>query len=151
MGKAKSLILSLLLISSWLILKSQDYTEADKVRGFWYTEENKSIVEIYRAKNGKYYGKIIWLKNPYESDGSPKVDDQNPDPAKRKEPIIGLLILKGFEYKGNKIYKDGTIYDPDNGKTYNCIMTLIDADHLDIRGYIGISLIGRTTQWIRKK
>ncbi|HPD65741.1 MAG TPA: DUF2147 domain-containing protein [Bacteroidia bacterium] len=147
----KNLILSILLIMSWLFIKAQDFTEADKVRGIWFTEDNKSTVEIYRAKNGKYYGKITWLKNPLEEDGTPKVDDQNPDPSKRKEPLIGLLILKGFEYRGNGIYKDGTIYDPDNGKTYSCIMTLTDINHLDIRGYIGISLIGRTTEWVRKK
>jgi len=135
----------------YLIVKAQDFTESDKIRGQWYTEENKSLVEIYRAKNGKYYGKIVWLKNPLETNGKPKVDDENPDPAKRNDPIIGLVLLKGFDYKGEGVYKNGTIYDPDNGKTYDCIITFANNDKLFIRGYIGISLIGRTTEWIRKK
>jgi len=149
----KFIVLLLLVAGSFGIyqLFAQDFTESDKIRGIWYTEDNKSTVEIYRAKNGKYYGKIIWLKNPLEDNGTPKVDDQNPDPAKRKDPIIGLLILKAFDYKGDGVYKNGTIYDPDNGKTYDCIITMRGPDKLDIRGYIGISLIGRTTEWVRKK
>jgi uncharacterized protein (DUF2147 family) len=150
MFKAKNLILTFSLVFIYLFSNAQKTEEADKVKGFWYTEDNKSLVKVYRAKNGKYYGKITWLKNPTEDDGSAKVDNENPDPKKREEPLIGLLILKGFDYKGDGVYKGGTIYDPDNGKTYNCIMTMTSDEKMDIRGYIGISLIGRTTVWNRK-
>ena len=151
MLKSKKFFLLLALSFIYVYSHAQTTEEADKVRGEWYTEENKSVVKVYRAQNGKYYGKIISLKNPLEEDGTPKVDDENPDPAKRNVPLIDLLILKGFDYRGDGVYKGGTIYDPDNGKTYDCIMTLNSDNQLDIRGYIGISLIGRTTAWVRKQ
>jgi len=66
----------------------------------------------------------------------------------RNRPIIGLKILSGFEKEGDNKYVDGTIYDPKNGKTYSCKMTY-KGKTLDIRGYIGISLLGRTTVWER--
>ncbi len=146
----------LLIIAGFIFLvapfisHAQKKSEADAIIGYWYTENNKSLVKIYRAVNGKYYGKITWLKEPYEEDGSPKVDDENPDPAKRNQPIIGLLILKGFTYDGDNEWSGGTIYDPENGKTYKCYMKLTTPEILDVRGYIGVSLIGRTTRWIRK-
>ncbi|MBC8343235.1 MAG: DUF2147 domain-containing protein [Bacteroidetes bacterium] len=150
MLKSKSVILLLALSFIYVFGHAQSTSEADKIKGEWYTEDNKSTVKIFRAKNGNYYGKITWLKTPNEEDGTPKVDDENPDPSKRSEPIIGLLILKKFDYRGDGSYKGGTIYDPDNGKTYNCIMTLKSDNNLDIRGYVGISLLGRTTAWVRK-
>ena len=151
MLKSKKAILLFAFAFMYLFSNGQDTKESDKVRGEWYTEDDKSTVKVYRAKNGKYYGKITWLKNPNEDDGTAKVDDQNPDEAKQKDPINGLLILKGFDYKGDGVFKGGTIYDPDNGKTHNCIMTMTTDDKMDIRGYVGISLLGRTTVWVRKK
>jgi uncharacterized protein (DUF2147 family) len=57
-------------------------------------------------------------------------------------------LLSGFKFDG-KIWEDGTIYDPKNGKTYSCIIKSKGPNILDIRGYIGISIIGRTTTWTR--
>ncbi len=130
---------------------AQKKKEGDAIWDYWYTENNKSLIKLYRAKNGKYYGKITSLKDPLEEDGSEKVDDENPDPSKRNVPLIGLMILKGFEYEGDNTWSGGTIYDPENGKTYKCTMWLNEPDKLDVRGYIGVSLLGRTTQWVRKK
>ena len=79
-----------------------------------------------------------------------KFDTNNPDEAKRGQPIIGLNLVNGFVYKGKGKWADGTIYDPDNGKTYSCKMTLKDANTLKVRGFIGVSLIGRTQVWTRK-
>ena len=64
----------------------------------------------------------------------------------KRQPIVGLVILRGFTKDGSQ-YVDGSIYDPDNGKTYDCKMTYKGGKKLAIRGYIGISLIGRTTVW----
>jgi uncharacterized protein (DUF2147 family) len=119
----------------------------DVVVGKWLTAENKSQVEIYKV-GSQYFGKIIWLKEP-NKDGKPKIDDKNPNEKLRKQPIIGLVLLNNFRYNGDNVWKDGTIYDPDNGKTYSCKMTLADNGELKIRGFIGISLIGRTTVWVR--
>jgi len=124
---------------------------ADRIIGKWYTEDNKSIVRIYRATDSKYYGKIVWLKTPNEEDGTPKVDDQNPDPKLRTKPLIDLVIMRGFVYEGNDVWWDGTIYDPDNGNTYKCKVTLQTNDHIFVRGYIGKEWmgLGRTTDWYR--
>lgn len=121
----------------------------DAVVGKWLTAEDKSQVEIYKAGN-EYFGKIIWLKEPTK-DGKAKVDDKNPNENLRNQPVIGLVLLKNFRYAGSNVWKEGTIYDPDNGKTYSCKMKLADNGELNIRGFIGISLIGRTTVWVRGK
>lgn len=124
--------------------------EADAVLGQWYTDAEKKdvVVEIYKD-NGLYSGKIVWLKNPNEDDGTPKVDDENPDEARRNDPILGMNLVKGFTYKGKNKWADGTIYDPNNGKTYKCKMSL-KGDDLKVRGFIGVALIGRTVHWMRK-
>ncbi|NBU04628.1 MAG: DUF2147 domain-containing protein, partial [Bacteroidetes bacterium] len=107
---------------------------------------------IFKATNGsfagKFYGKIVWLKEPLKN-GKPKVDDLNPNPAKRSVPLMNLQILKDFVYDADdKEWEDGTIYDPKNGKTYSCYMTL-DGTKLNVRGYVGVSMIGRTSVWTR--
>ena len=124
-------------------------TEADAVVGEWYTKDNKALVTIYK-EDDVYNGKIIWLKEPKNEDGSVKLDTNNPDEAQRGQPIIGLNLVKGFNYKGENKWADGTIYDPDNGKTYKCKMSLNDDGTLKVRGFIGVSLIGRTQVWTRK-
>jgi uncharacterized protein (DUF2147 family) len=64
---------------------------------------------------------------------------------------MGMVLMKDFEYDAKNVWDDGEIYDPKSGKTYSCKMTLIDPDRLEVRGYIGISLIGRTDNWTRAK
>ena len=124
--------------------------EADAVLGQWYTDAEKKdvVVEIYKD-NDLYSGKVVWLKNPDEDDGTPKVDDENPDEARRNDPILGMNLVKGFTYKGKNKWAGGTIYDPNNGKTYKCKMSL-KGDDLKVRGFIGVALFGRTVHWLRK-
>jgi uncharacterized protein (DUF2147 family) len=86
----------------------------------------------------------VWLKEPLK-DGKPKLDDKNPDKNNKRKQLVGLVILKGFKKDGNT-YTDGTIYDPENGKTYDCKMNY-KGKTLAIRGFIGLSLFGRTTVW----
>ncbi len=124
--------------------------EADAVLGQWYTDAEKKdvVVEIYKD-NDLYSGKVVWLENPNEDDGTSKVDDENPDEARRNDPILGMNLVKGFTYKGKNKWAGGTIYDPNNGKTYKCKMSL-KGDDLKVRGFIGVALFGRTVHWIRK-
>jgi uncharacterized protein (DUF2147 family) len=127
--------------------------QADKVVGFWLTTDKDSQVEIYQGKDGKYYGKVSWLEEPNEN-GKPKVDDENPDPALQNRPILGLPLLQGFEYdREDKQWNNGTIYDPDNGKTYDCYMWFEeDPNTLHIKGYVmGMKFVGRRVEWIREK
>jgi len=123
--------------------------KASDVTGKWITEEVKSVVEIYE-KDGKYYGKIIWLKDPNGDDGLPKKDKENPDPSLRKREIVGMVFMSGFIFNG-KSWEGGTVYDPESGNTYSGNMKLRSADVLDLRGYMGVSLLGRTATWYRKK
>jgi uncharacterized protein (DUF2147 family) len=127
--------------------------QADKVVGVWLTEKGTSQVEIYKGSDGKYYGKISWLEEPNEN-GKPKVDSDNPDPALQKRPILGLPLLQGFEYdKKDKEWVNGSIYDPDNGKTYDCYMWFEDDESvLQIKGFVmGMRFLGRTTTWKREQ
>jgi uncharacterized protein (DUF2147 family) len=126
---------------------------ADRVVGLWLTEERDAHIRVVKAGDS-YEGTIVWLREPlYPADddggmaGQPKVDRENPDPARHAAPIVGLRIVQGFRFRDDE-WKDGTIYDPNNGKTYRCRMWF-DGETLRVRGYIGISLLGRSTSWTR--
>ncbi|WP_205529486.1 DUF2147 domain-containing protein [Taibaiella koreensis] len=144
----KIALLATLLLGVMVLGAKVTYAQKDKVEGFWLNQEKEAKIEIYKAKNGKFYGKIVWLKEP-NKDGKPKTDVNNPKENLQSQPIIGLLILKGFNKDGDKMYEDGTIYDPKNGKTYSCKITYESDSKLSIRGYVGISMLGRTTTWTR--
>lgn len=143
MKHLKKLLLVLIVTLSFSSLFAQE----TGITGDWFNDSKEGKVEIYEAKDGKYYGKLIWIKEPLEN-GKPKLDKKNKDESLRSKPLIGLLLLKGFTKDGD-IYTGGTIYDPQSGKTYACKITPKDANTLSIRGYIGVSLIGRTTVWTR--
>ena len=141
-----SLIVTLI---SATYLFSQD---ANKIVGFWLTQEGDSQVKIFKATNGKYYGKIVWLKDLNEEDGTPKVDDKNPDAKLQTRPIMDLLLLNSFLYdENNKEWNKGTIYDPKSGNTYKCYLWFENnPEILHVKGYIGVSLIGRKVEWTRE-
>ncbi len=126
---------------------SMAQTKPDKLEGLWYNDIKSAKIDITKGSDGKFYGKVIWLKEPLKN-GKPKVDELNEDPKLRTRPRLGLPVLAGFVPDGDEKYEDGTIYDPNNGKTYSCKITY-KGNTLDIRGYIGISLFGRTTVWSR--
>ena len=119
---------------------------ADAIVGKWYNTEKDAQVEIYK-EGGKFFGKVVWLQEPSEN-GKPKKDKNNSDKTKRDRPIMGMKLLQDFEHKGST-WENGTIYDPKNGKTYSCIIKKKDNKTLEVRGYVGISLIGRTVEWTK--
>jgi uncharacterized protein (DUF2147 family) len=143
-----SLLLFLFITLCSLSLSAQN--NPDAVLGTWYNGSKESRIEIYKCGE-KYCGKIAWLKEPNYEDGKPKVDKNNPDAKLKSRPIMGMVLMKDFEYDAKNVWDDGEIYDPKSGKTYSCKMTLTDPDRLEVRGYIGISLIGRTDNWTRAK
>lgn len=124
--------------------------DADAILGVWQSGSGKGHIQIYK-QGTKYFGKIVWLKEPNDESGKPKVDKNNSDEKKRTQPLMGLINLRDFTYEGDNVWEDGDIYDPEKGKEYSCKMTLINANTLEVRGYIGISLIGRTDTWKRIK
>lgn len=124
------------------------FAQADPIEGVWYNEKMDAKIKIYKNNDGKFYGQIIWLKEPLKN-GKAKLDEKNPKSDLQTQPIVGKIILKGCEKDGNT-YDDGTIYDPENGKTYDCTLKL-KGDVLNLRGYVGLSMFGRTTTWIRTR
>jgi len=136
-------LIMLTMVSVNVIAKAQ----TDKLEGLWYNDIKSAKVLITKESNGKFYGKVVWLKEPLKN-GKPKVDELNADEKLRSRPRLGLPVLADFVKDGDDKYTDGTIYDPNNGKTYSCKITY-NGKTLAIRGYIGISLFGRTTTWSR--
>lgn len=123
--------------------------EGDRLTGVWEPSNGKARVKIERISD-KYYGKIVWLRDPIDPEtNEAKVDKNNPDEAMRKVPLKGYRMLKDFTYAGKDEWTEGTIYDPENGSTYSCVIKMKDANTLDIRGYIGIKTFGRTDVWKR--
>lgn len=123
------------------ILMAQDIT-----KGLWFNEEKEAKIQFYE-QGGKLCGKIVWLKEPQDN-GKDKTDKNNPKPELRNKPVVGLVILTGFE-KDGKNWKNGDIYDPKSGKTYSSTIKWAGDRQLNIRGYIGVSLIGKTTKFTR--
>ena len=122
---------------------------AQDVVGKWKLEDGSAIVEVYR-QGDVFNGKIVWLAQPTEADGSPAVDDKNPDVKLRSRQLIGLNMLSNLK-KGDGEYAGGSIYDPGNGKTYNCSMK-VEGDVLKVRGSLDKrGLLGRTMDWFRVK
>jgi len=123
--------------------------EGDRLIGVWEPSHGKAKVKIEKIGE-KYYGRIVWLREPIDPETkAKKVDKNNPDEKMRSTPLLGYRILKDFMYTATDEWTEGTIYDPENGSTYNCIIKMKDDNTLDIRGYIGISTFGRTDVWKR--
>ena len=132
----------------FLILNVNVYSQS--ILGTWKTLDDetgkeKSIVEIYE-QDGKIYGKIVELLEK-ENIGKKCIKCLGTD---KDKPILGLVIIKGLSKDGDE-YSGGKILDPKSGKIYKCSLSLESKDKLTVRGYIGISLLGRTQKWIRIK
>lgn len=121
----------------------------DAVLGIWKNGEGTGMVQIFK-KGDKYFGRIVWLKVPNNPDGTPRTDVNNPDETKRKVMLKGLENMRNFSYTGDNKWESGSIYDPKNGSDYSCEMTLVDENTLEVRGFIGVSLFGRTDVWKRQ-
>jgi uncharacterized protein (DUF2147 family) len=141
--------LGLLLTALLMLLAPRGLYAADDPTGYWTTIDDdgktvSSVVQIY-AVGPKLNGKIVELVNPREKD--PKCSAC--DGAKRNQRIVGMEILWGLEKDGSE-WSGGHILDPRNGKEYKCNVELVDAGKtLKVRGFIGISLLGRTQYWRR--
>lgn len=146
----------ILIVSTIVFLGAQACGNgADELLGSWNNEDGRAKIGIFPC-DAHFCGKIVWLKQPdYPLDdkggmgGKPRVDRDNPNPGLRSRRLLGLQILTGFAYAGANTWGKGTIYDPETGKTYQCKMMLVSPHRLEIRGYVGIPLFGRTTIWTR--
>lgn len=135
-------VLSLFVITS-LFAQNKTVDKSDLIIGKYWSPKKDGQIEIYK-KNNKYFGKIFWSQTPSK-------DTKNPDANLRNRDLIGSDFLKEFIYeKDDKEWTGGTIYDPNNGKTYKAYMWM-EGENLKVKGYIGISLIGRSELFERVK
>lgn len=144
----KLLGIGVLLFSAWSLMAQ---TGADAVEGYWLNEEGDYIVRIYE-KEGKYYGKVVWLKDSLDMYGEPLRDVLNDLPHRRTKFVIGLDLLLGFKYDGHNYWRSGTIYNYKTGNVYNAKMTIDAKGTLKLTGYYGfLWFLGNTKEWTRVK
>ena len=131
----------------WLVLGAAAHCLAaeaasDAITGTWVVAEKDAHIEIYKEDTG-YFGRISWLREGGEEKSGPHQDSKM-----HESPRIGLIIVRGFRFDGRE-WRGGTLYDPTDGKSYRGIIRLDNKGRLHVRGFIGISLFGRTTVWER--
>ena len=137
-------LIVLFVLSVVVTLNNTSYGQhtGDAIVGTWLTADETGEIEIYKDK-GVYFGKIT------AGTSEQKHDIHNPDPKRRSDPLLGLVILRDLRFDGDDLWEDGTVYDPKNGKRYSCNVRLLSRDTLKITGYIGFSWIGRSEEWTR--
>jgi uncharacterized protein (DUF2147 family) len=145
-----------LVLAHWLLSASFALAAADGVTGTWKTADGEALIEIYPCGT-KICGRVAWLRDPcFPADdqegmaGKPRTDRKNPNPEQRNRRVIGLQIMEGFTRDGDNRWVQGTIYDSDTGSSYRSRLTLIAPNRLELHGYIGIPLFGRSSVWTRQ-
>ena len=117
--------------------------------GLWNTEDNQGQVRVSECGNA-VCGDLVWLAEPLDDQGQAKMDRHNPDEMLRSRPLQGLRILWDMQPDDDgKTWKNGRVYDPESGKTYQGRITLESDDVLKLRGFVGTPLFGRTSTWTR--
>ncbi|AQG82541.1 SIGNAL peptide protein [Spirosoma montaniterrae] len=124
----------------------------DAILGKWLSSKGKNQVQIYK-QGGRYFGRMVWMAEPNDpATNKPKTDRLNPDVKLRSRPLMHLTMMTNLRYKGNNVWTDGQVYNPEDGRTYGCELTLRDANSLDISGYVmGLGFLKKTRTWTRVK
>ncbi len=133
----------------WLFSSVGAYAQQSAFEKTWFNAEKTSKIRIFKATDGAYYGKIVWLREPNGPDGKPRLDDKNPDAGKRKHTVMDMLILRGFTpHKDDpNVMEGGKVYDPNNGKTY-CGELTLKGNVISLKGYIcSLPFLSRTSNW----
>ncbi len=138
----------LILLIALPLLKSNAQGDAQLIVGVWETGNGKARVKIDQVGD-EFKGRIVWLREPNDENGKPKLDKNNPEESLRSNRLLGYWMLQDFVFVGDKTWEDGTIYDPESGSTYSCTIEMTDKNTLEVRGFIGVSLFGRTDVWKR--
>ena len=118
-------------------------------KGFWLTENNKAIVEFSECEGQKMCGHIVCTANPRDETGKLKLDVENPNPDRRDQPVCGIKLIGNMTPVSQTEYKDGWVYNPRSGETYSAKVEMISPDRLKMRGFLGISLLGKSQTWTR--
>jgi uncharacterized protein (DUF2147 family) len=133
-----------------LSLMSLSVSGAEIIEGVWLNEEGDGWIEL-RITDGELRGVIAGSPDDPERLRPPRLDEENPDPALRDRELFGMRILYGFRMETASRWGGGRVYDPNNGNTYRGTITLANDNTLRLRGFIGLSLFGRTEVWTRRK
>jgi uncharacterized protein (DUF2147 family) len=153
MNGARLVLGNLILMLIFFLPVLANGIEAPTPAGLWKTIDDntgqpRGLVRI-REVNGRYEGRV--------EKGFPRPDEKEPprcdkcDGARRNQPVLGMTILWGLTKQGDE-YQGGEILDPESGKIYRARIKLIeDGKKLDVRGFIGISLFGRSQIWLREE
>ncbi len=123
--------LIVLITFSLFSFKNAPTDESEKIVGIWFTENNSSKIQIYKADN-QYFGKIIWL--------APKSEKED----LKTKLSLGYQIFKKFTYESKNLWSGGQVSDPRSGMTVSGKMTLKDDKTLNVRGYLGAPMFGKT-------
>lgn len=136
-----------LILSFCLSTSANAQNAADAILGIWHSSDKDAIFEFFKQGN-HYASTLLYGDQVVEADGkTSKKDQHNPDPSLRSRDVLGIVNIRGLQYK-NGAYVGGKIYDARSGKFYKCKITIKD-DVLHLRGYLGIALLGKTTTWVR--
>ncbi|MEL6590526.1 MAG: DUF2147 domain-containing protein [Bacteroidota bacterium] len=141
----RSFIITFSFILLGTVLSAMSSNPSQQICGQWQSEDGNSQIEIYQEA-GKYFGKIIYLREPNHDSGHPKTDQANPDPQLRTRPIIGLVIISDLQFVDDK-WTNGSIYFPAKGQTADCEFSLIKESQLQME--ISKSFFSTTTVWTR--
>lgn len=150
--RLRSTLAALLFLAGAAAARAAD-DPADAIVGVWRTEQGEGKISISRC-GAKYCGKLVWLRPSKElPDPSQLTDHKNPDPAKRDRKVLGLTILRGLTYvAADGVYDGGRIYDNTRGESFRCKAWVENGGKtLKLRGFVGVSLLGRNTYWSRVK
>lgn len=120
----------------------------DAASGTWLTATKDVKMRLFRCGD-KLCGKIVWMQQPNEANGQPKLDLKNPHPKQRGQPQLNSTPMRDFTYDGHRTWADGKLYDGRTGREYACKLTLVSQNELEVRGYVGVSLLGKSTTWTR--
>ena len=130
--------------------------EATAIVGEWVMPDGSAIIRIeHNTETDSYEGTVVALLRPqftptdgYGTAGAPRLDINNPSQTQRQRSVLGLKILSGLQFDDGH-WRGGSIYDPVSGRTYRCQLALMGEDFIELRGFVGISLLGRTMYWQR--
>ena len=120
----------------------------DPAFGYWLVENRRAIIELHPC-GPMACGRIVWLAEPFDANGDPKTDMNNPDPAMRHRTLCGLPLIRGLAADAPGAWQDGEIYNSQDGRSYSVKISRGSDDRLEVRGFLGISLLGRSQHWTR--
>lgn len=120
----------------------------DPAYGLWLTENARAIIEIGPCEE-QACGRIVWMDEPTLPDGTPKTDQNNPDKALQSRTICGIPLVGGFSREKGGVWRDGFVYNPKDGKTYDAEITSVGPDKLKMRGFVLVPAFGRSQTWTR--